>query len=270
MLKLENITAGYGKIPVIKDINIEFEKGRITTIIGPNGSGKSTLLKAIVDLCEVWQGAIYLKGKSRELIGQKEFAKQVSYLPQIHTGGAITVGRMVLHGRFPYLSYPRHYRREDYECCTRAMERTGILSLRDKKVEELSGGQRQKVYLAMALAGETELFLFDEPTTYLDINYQLELLQIMEQLKGQGKTIITVLHDLDFALRISDTIIVMKQGLIAKAGTPEEVLKSGIIDEIFKIKVKSFLDNEGMKHFYYEQKDQVENTSFLTGNLKST
>jgi iron complex transport system ATP-binding protein len=255
MLRLENITAGYGKIPVIKDINIEFEKGRITTIIGPNGSGKSTLLKAIVDLCEIQQGTVCLKGKSREIIGQKEFAKQVSYLPQIHTAGAITVGRMVLHGRFPYLSYPRHYRREDHEYCIKAMERTGILSLKDKKVEELSGGQRQKVYLAMALAGETEIFLFDEPTTYLDISYQLELLQIMKQLKEQGKTIITVLHDLDFALRISDAILVMKQGIIAKTGTPEEVLKSGIIDEIFDIKVKSFIDNEGMKHFYYEEKD---------------
>lgn len=254
MLKLENITAGYGKIPVIKDINIEFEKGRITTIIGPNGSGKSTLLKTIVDLCEIQQGVICLEGKNRDIIGQKEFAKQVSYLPQIHTAGAITVGRMVLHGRFPYLSYPRHYRKEDYECCARAMERTGILSLQDKKVEELSGGQRQKVYLAMALAGETELFLFDEPTTYLDIRYQLELLQIIEQLKGQGKTIITVLHDLDFALGVSDVLIVMKKGAIVKAGTPQEVLKSGIIDETFEIKVKSYIDNEGMKHFYYEQR----------------
>ncbi len=254
MLKLENVTAGYGKLPVVKGITAELEKGRITTIIGPNGTGKSTLLKAIVGLCELQQGTVWLEGKNRENIGNKEFARQVSYLPQVRAAGAITVERMVLHGRFPYLSYPRHYRREDYEYCTRAMERTGILSLRDKRVEELSGGERQKVYLAMALAGETELFLFDEPTTYLDIRYQLELLQIMEELKEQGRTILAVLHDLDYAMRLSDAMIVMKQGEVVMTGTPECIQRSGILDEVYGIRVKSFLDEEGKKHFYFDQR----------------
>lgn len=257
MLRLENVSAGYGKVPVISNINAEFEKGRITTIIGPNGSGKSTLLKAIVSLCEVLQGTVYLKGENREKIGDRKFAQQVSYLPQSHTAGAITVGRMVLHGRFPYLSYPRHYGKEDYECCYRAMERIGILSLRDKKVDELSGGQRQKVYLAMALSGETDVFLFDEPTTYLDIRYQLELLHLMEQLKEQGKTVVTVLHDLDTAMRVSDSILVMQNGKIVEKGTAQEIQSSGIIEKVFQITAQSFVDHEGKKHFYFEQKTSL-------------
>jgi ABC-type cobalamin/Fe3+-siderophores transport systems, ATPase components len=256
MLRLENVSAGYGKVPVIREINAEFEKGRITTIVGPNGSGKSTLLKAAVHLCEVQEGTVYLKGKKREEIGSREFAQQVSYLPQSHTAGAITVGRMVLHGRFPYLSYPRHYGKEDYEFCRKAMEKIGILPLRDKKVDELSGGQRQKVYLAMALSGETDVFLFDEPTTYLDIRYQLELLQLMEQLKEQGKAVVTVLHDLDIAMRVSDSMIVMQDGKIVQTGSPEEIQSSGMIERVFQITAQSFVDQEGKKHFYFEQQER--------------
>lgn len=255
MLRLENVSAGYGKVPVISNINVEFEKGRISTIIGPNGSGKSTLLKAVVNLCEILRGTVYLNGENRRKIGDKKFAQQVSYLPQSHTAGAVTVGRMVLHGRFPYLTYPRHYSKEDYEVCRRAMEKIGILSLRDKKVDELSGGQRQKVYLAMALSGETDVFLFDEPTTYLDIQYQLELLHLMEQLKAQGKTVVAVLHDLDIAMRVSDSMVVMQDGKIVQTGTPEEIHSSGIIEKVFQITAHSFVDHEGKRRFYFEQRD---------------
>lgn len=252
MLKLANITAGYNKVPVIRDIDLSFEEGRITTLIGPNGSGKSTLLKAIVGLCELRQGTIYLKGKKRENIGNKEFAGQVFYLPQSHTAGAITVGRMVLHGRFPYIHYPRHYSRKDFEYCGKAMEWIGILPLQHRRMDELSGGQRQKVYLAMALSGEARVFLFDEPATYLDIRHQLELLKLMEELKEEGKTVIAVLHDLDFALHISDSLVVMNHGKIIRKGTPEEIIKSGAIEEVFRIKTKSLMDMEGRKHFYFE------------------
>ncbi len=252
MLKLENVSAGYGKAPVLSNITVEFSQGRVTTVIGPNGSGKSTLLKAIVGLCQVQQGAVYLNGENREKIGNQKFAQQVSYLPQSHTAGAITVGRMVLHGRFPYLSYPRRYSKEDYEICRKAMEKIGILSLCDKKVDELSGGQRQKVYLAMALSGETDVFLFDEPTTYLDIHYQLELLHLMAQLKTQGKTVVTVLHDLDVALRVSDFLVVMQDGAIVSSGTPQEIQDNGVMEQVFQITAQSFVDREGKKHFYFE------------------
>lgn len=257
MLKLKNITAGYHKKPVIQNINIEFAPGKITTIIGPNGSGKSTLLKAAVDLCEIYEGEVSLDGYKRDKSVQKEFAKRISYLAQNHIGGAITVSRMVLHGRFPYLTYPRHYSKKDYEYCVAAMKRIGILSLKDRKVEELSGGQRQKVYLAMALAGEMEVYLFDEPTTYLDVKYQLEMLEMIKQLREQKKTIITVLHDLNFAMQISDDVIVMNEGNVLFSGTPAEVCESAIIDRVFQVKTKILLDDEGKKHLFFEGRNAI-------------
>jgi ABC-type cobalamin/Fe3+-siderophores transport system ATPase subunit len=255
MLKLENITAGYNKVPVISDISIEFEQGRITTIIGPNGSGKSTLLKAIADLCDIWSGSLYLNGKSRKEIGRKEYARQLTYLSQSRQAGAITVSRMVLHGRFPHLSYPRHYTKEDFEHCRRAMERVGILPLRDKKVEELSGGQKQKVYLAMALAGDADTLLLDEPATYLDIRYQLELLEMMRQLKEQGKTVIAVLHDLNYAMHVSDRIVVLNNGRIVMQGTPQQIHESGIINEVFQINAGNVEGADGRKHYYFDLQD---------------
>lgn len=252
MLRLEHITAGYNKNSVIKDIDIEFERGKITALIGPNGSGKSTLLKAAVDLCEIYEGTVYLNGKDRSRLGNKEFAKHVSYLPQSHSTGAIAVERMVLHGRFPYLSYPRRYGKRDYEYCCHAMEKAGISELKGKKLEELSGGQKQKVYIAMALAGEAQVFLFDEPTTYLDVGYQLELLDIMVQLREQGKTVIVVLHDINYAMGISDRLAVMEQGKILLADTPVNVYESGVISRVFQVETKIFTDTEGKKHFYFE------------------
>lgn len=252
MLKMEKVTAGYDGIPVISNVSASFEKGSITTIIGANGSGKSTLLKAAMGLCTLMDGAVFLEGKNKKNMDTKEFAKMVSYLPQSHAAGSISAGRMVLHGRFPYLSYPRHYSRKDYELCNLAMERLGILSLKEKRMEELSGGERQKVYLAMALAGETEVFLLDEPTTYLDIHYQLELLSLMKELRTQGKTVITVLHDLNYAMQISDNILVMQQGQILSEGTPKEIADSGTIEKAFGVQIKRLFDEEGEVHYIFK------------------
>jgi iron complex transport system ATP-binding protein len=256
MLKLEKIAAGYSKTPVISDISIEFAQGRITSVIGPNGSGKSTLLKAIADLCDIRSGNIFLNGKTRQELGRKEYARQITCLSQSRQAGAITVGRMVLHGRFPHLSYPRHYKKEDYEHCRRAMERVGILELQDKKVEELSGGQKQKVYLAMALAGDAGTLLLDEPAAYLDIRYQLELLEMMRQLKEQGKTVIAVLHDLNYAMYVSDWIVVLNHGKIVMQGAPEQIRDSGIINQVFRINAGSLEDNGGRKHFFFELQEE--------------
>ncbi len=253
MLRLEQVTAGYQKNPVIKEIDLTFERGKITVLTGPNGSGKSTLLKAIVGLCEIHKGTVLLNNKKKGEFSDKEFAGYVSYLPQSHGGGAITVERMVLHGRFPYLSYPRRYREKDYKCCFQAMEQMGILALRDKKIDELSGGQRQKVFIAMALAGEMEVFLFDEPSTYLDISCQLELLDIMVRLKEEGKTVITVLHDLNYAMKIADYLVVMEAGGIGCADTPLHVYESGMIDRVFGIETGILMDERGKKHFYFER-----------------
>ncbi len=252
MLKLDNITAGYGRLPVIREISIGFEQGGITSVIGPNGSGKSTLLKAILGLCEVQSGGIYLNGRERRDIPEKEYAGQLAYLPQSRQAGAITVGRMVLHGRFPYLSYPRRYRKEDYEYCRRAMERAGILQLKEKRVEELSGGQKQKVSLAMVLAGEADTLLMDEPAAHLDIRYQLELLELMKEMRGQGKTVIAVLHDLNYAMNCSDSLVVMSRGTMAMQGSPEEVYQSGILEEVFQVRMGCISGDDGRKHYIFD------------------
>lgn len=250
MLRLESVTAGYRKMPILKDISLSFEEGRITALIGPNGSGKSTLLKAAVGLCEIYGGGVYYQEVNKEEIGRQEFARCVSYLPQIHAGGAISVSRMVLHGRFPHLSYPRRYGKKDYAACYQAMERVGIMDLKDKRVEELSGGQRQKVYLAMALAGEPEVYLFDEPAAYLDVRYQLELLLMMKQLREQGKTVVAILHDLNYVLQVADRIAVLDQGQITFSGTPKELLGSDVISRVFHVEPRFLTDEEGAPHLF--------------------
>ncbi len=253
MLKLVEVAAGYHKTNVIQRVNAEFNKGEITAIVGPNGSGKSTLLKAVLGLCESYEGEILLDGRDKSKINRKEFTKQVSYFPQSHTGGAITVSRLVLHGRFPYLGYPRRYGKEDYEYCHQAMEKMGILSLKEKKLDELSGGQRQKVYIAMALAGDMDVYLFDEPTTYLDVRYQLEIMDIMKLLREKGKTVVTVLHDLNYAMQLADQILVMEQGSLAFAGTPERIMEHGILDQVFQVTSKILSDDKGKKYIYFEE-----------------
>lgn len=250
MLRMEQVSAGYGKMPVIEEISFDFAEGEITTIIGPNGSGKSTLVKSVMDLCDVLGGKITLDGEERKQITDREFAKKVAYLPQMHTAGAISAERMVLHGRFPYLSYPRHYDTEDYALCHDAMERIGIMHLKGKKMEELSGGERQKAYLAMMLVRNAEIYLFDEPTTYLDVRYQVELLELMQELKKQGKTVIAVLHDINSALRMSDQVLVMKRGQIAASGKPEEIYQSGILNEVFGVALRRFCDETGKAYYF--------------------
>lgn len=257
MIELKEVTAGYHKVPVIKNITVQLKPGEITAVIGPNGSGKSTLLKTVVDLCELYEGGVYLNGKTRKETGEREFARHVSYLSQIHAGGAISVSRMVLHGRFPFLDYPRRYGEKDYECCYRAMETTGILELKDRKVGELSGGQRQKVYLAMALAGDMEVFLFDEPTTYLDIRYQLEVLQVMKQLKAQKKAVAAVLHDLDCVMQIADQVIVLENGKTVYQGDSQQLWENDVIFKVFGVKPHIIRDEGENRHMFFEGKEQI-------------
>lgn len=252
MLTLEGVSAGYHRAPVILDMNLSFREGTLTAVIGPNGSGKSTLLKAIVDLCQVYQGRICLDGIYRDEAAAGVFAKRISYLSQNHSDGTITVSKMVLHGRFPHLSYPRRYRKQDYEACNAAMERMGILDLQHRQIGELSGGQRQKVYLAMALAGEMDVYLFDEPTTFLDVRHQLELLTMLCQLKRQKKTVVTVLHDLQAALNTADQIVVLEQGRVVFCGTPDQALKTDMISRVFRVKIKEIVDEAGKRYLWIE------------------
>ena len=243
MIKVKGLSAGYGNRAVIKDIHCGFSKGEISVIIGPNGSGKSTLLKAITGTCAVQGGEILLEEKPIGLWKQMDVAKKMSYLPQNRSLPSISVKKMVLHGRFPYLGYPRVYRDLDYKKADEAMEALGILHLAEKKVGRLSGGERQKVYLAMALAGETEIIVLDEPTAYLDIGFQLEFLEILKRLKKEKKTIIMVLHDLSYALHMADQILLLYKGEQISFAAPEEILKQGSINQVFGIQTEVLWDS---------------------------
>ena len=226
MLELNRISAGYGKQTVLNDVSAFFEKGKLTSIIGVNGCGKSTLLKAIL-------GILPLLTMSRN-----EIAKMIAYLSQGKNTPDMTVMQMVLHGRFPYLSYPRKYTSRDREIAYSAMEQVGIADFAEKPLFMLSGGMRQNAYIAMALAQDTDYILLDEPTTYLDIAHQLELMRLLKQLSDNGKGIVTVMHELPLAFDFSDKLTVMSNGKIIACGTPSEICESHIVEDIFGVEIK--------------------------------
>lgn len=246
MINITNLTAGYGNHSVLSGLNLHMEAGKITTIIGPNGSGKSTLIKCLARQLPRTGGEISVRGKSIDSYIPKEYAKCVSYLKQTREVPMISAEDLVLHGRFPYMGFPRKYTDEERECAKNAMHRVGIWNLRHKELSELSGGECQKVYLAMVLAQDTDLLLLDEPTAYLDVAHQLEFLRLLRELRGEGKTIVSILHDINGALQISDFLCVMNLGQIAFFGTPSELLDSKIIDKVFCVEPASVTVGENL------------------------
>lgn len=252
MIKLNNITAGYNKVEVIKSINIVFEEGSITSIAGKNGCGKTTLLKIASNLLKPFSGEITIRGKDISSIPNKELARKVSFLPQLRTVPNITVFNLVMHGRYPYLGFSRTPQKEDREIVDKAIENMRLNEYINKNIQELSGGQRQKAYIAMVLAQDTDIIFLDEPTTYLDINHQLEILEIIKKLKKMGKTIVMVLHDLSYALSYSDRICLMDNGEVAIYDTPQAVFESKEIDRIFMVYSEQVLvGDEGAKQYVF-------------------
>ena len=190
MIEIKNLCAGYSGCEVLHDFSTTFKKGKVTAIIGPNGCGKSTLLKSLIRLNPPMSGEILVDGQNFETLNSSELAQKVAYIAQSRKTPDISVRRMVLHGRFAYLKYPRRYRSQDYAIADRVMEKVGIEALADKNVSELSGGTQQKVYIAMALAQDTPAILMDEPTVFLDISYQLKTLKMAKSLAREGKTVV--------------------------------------------------------------------------------
>ena len=243
MIEIKNVNSGYGKKEVLHSVSAELEKGNLTSIVGVNGCGKSTLLKTLVGVLPLKSGKIIADGEDISRLGDKERAKKIAYLAQGRTAPEMTVGEMVLHGRFPHLNYPRRYSENDKSVAIEAMDRMGITDLRDTPVSALSGGIRQKAFIAMSLAQESDYILLDEPTTFLDISHQLELMRLLRKLADSGRGIVAVMHDLPMALRFSDKIAVMREGEICITDTPEAICSSGIIKEIFGVSV-SFDQND--------------------------
>lgn len=251
MLELRDLSAGYGRKTVISQVDATFSPGTVTAILGPNGCGKSTLLKALCGILPA-QGQILLEGQSLLALPQRQRAQLVSYLAQSRTVPDITAQRLVLHGRFPYLTFPRHYRQEDWNAAKTAMEQMGIGELADTPLPRLSGGQRQKVYIAMALAQDSPVVLLDEPTSFLDIATQLQTMEQARLLAKDGKTVILVLHDISLAMAGAQQILVMDRGRVVSSGTPEEIFSAGILERVFSVKLRRSPADNGW-HYYCEE-----------------
>lgn len=252
MIRLKDINAGYKGIRIIKDINISFEDGSITSIIGKNGCGKTTLLKTASNLLKPFSGDVLLNGESIYNISSKNLARKISFLPQIRNVPNISVYNLVMHGRFPYLGFPRIPQTEDKAIVENALEKLEIKRHRNKNLKELSGGERQKVYIAMVLAQDTDYIFLDEPTTYLDINHQLEILDIIKELKAMGKTVIMVIHDLNSALTYSDRVCLIDKGKIVIHDTPKAVYNSGEIEKVFQVKCDEvYIDRKGESQYVF-------------------
>ena len=237
MLEIRNVSAGYGKKTVLRGMTASFEKGKLTGIIGVNGCGKSTLLSTILGFLPLRDGRILLDGEDLSAMKRGEIAKRLSYLPQGRPTPDMTVEQMVLHGRFPYLSYPRRYTDADRAIARDAMERVGILALGDQPLGTLSGGMRQTAYIAMALAQDTDYILLDEPTTYLDVAHQLDLMRLLGALTDQGKGVIAVMHDLPMAFSFCDRLLVLENGHGKAQATPAELCDSPVIPSLFGVRL---------------------------------
>ena len=235
----EQVKIGYGDTTIINNLDVEVPDGKVTSIIGPNGCGKSTLLKALSRLLSIKEGAIHLDGKSIHAQSTKEIAKKIAILPQSpEVADGLTVGELVSYGRFPHQKGFGRLTAEDKKEIDWALSVTGTSEFRHRSINDLSGGQRQRVWIAMALAQRTDIIFLDEPTTYLDICHQLEILELVQKLnKEQGCTIVMVLHDINQAIRFSDHLIAMKDGNIVANGTTQEVLTKDNLEKVFNIDV---------------------------------
>ena len=236
-LHTRNLCIGYDERLIVKNLDVEIPDKKITTIIGSNGCGKSTLLKAMTRIIAHQSGTVILDGKDISKENTKLLARKMAILPQTpESVSGLTVGELVSYGRFPYQTGFGRLTKRDCEIIDWALEATGTIDFKFRSVDALSGGQRQRVWIAMALAQETEIIFLDEPTTYLDMAHQLEVLELLQKLNvNEKRTIIMVLHDLNQAARFADYIIALKNGEIIKTGTCKDVISADVLKEVFNI-----------------------------------
>ena len=234
-LSAEGVTLGYGDRVIIDSLDLQIAPGRITAIVGANGCGKSTLLRSLARLLSPSEGQVVLDGKSVHARPTKEVARILGLLPQSPAAPeGIAVADLVGRGRHPHQKMLSRWSTRDYEVVADALDATGITELADRSVDELSGGQRQRVWIAMALAQETDILLLDEPTTFLDVAHQIEVLDLLTDLSvARGTTIVMVLHDLNLAARYADELVAMKDGRVHAAGAPQDVVTAELVEEVF-------------------------------------
>ena len=237
-LRGDRLTLGYGKRVVADDLSVAIPDGHFTAIIGPNGCGKSTLLRTLSRLMTPTQGHVYLDGEQIQRFNSKEVARRIGLLAQnATTPGDITVQELVSRGRYPHQPLFTRWRQEDDRAVQRAMEATGVADLALQSVDTLSGGQRQRAWIAMVLAQETAIMLLDEPTTWLDISYQIDVLELLSELnREQGYTLAAVLHDLNQACRYATHLIALKDGKIVAQGAPKEIVTAELIEAVYGLR----------------------------------
>ena len=234
-LRGDQLTLAYGKKTIAESLSVTIPDGHFTAIIGPNGCGKSTLLRTLSRLMTPTSGHVYLDGEQIQRYASKEVAKRIGLLAQnATTPGDITVQELVARGRYPHQPLFTRWRKEDDEAVNRAMQATGITALAQQSVDTLSGGQRQRAWIAMVLAQETSIMLLDEPTTWLDISHQIDLLELLSELnRTQGFTLAAVLHDLNQACRYATHLIALRDGEIVAQGAPKEIVTPDLIAQIY-------------------------------------
>lgn len=236
-MEVKNLSFSYGSNQILSDISLTIPRGKITTIMGANGCGKSTLFSLMTKNLTPGKGKILLEEKSIKKYSLSEFARKVSIVHQ-HNSAAedITIERLVSYGRTPYQKMLGGKSEEDERLIEQALQVTGLLDLRDREIGRLSGGQRQRVWIAMALAQNTELLFLDEPTTYLDIRYQLEILELVKKLNEEFDiTIVMVLHDINQTIYFSDKIIGLQGGHVAIEGAPDQVITEESIQKLYGV-----------------------------------
>ncbi|MBD2844083.1 ABC transporter ATP-binding protein [Paenibacillus sp. IB182496] len=236
-LTTTGLDIAYEKRKIVEDLNIAIPQGKITALVGSNGSGKSTILKTLARIMSPSSGSVLLDGKSIHKQSTKEVAKQLAILPQNPTSpDGLTVTELVSYGRFPYQKGFGSMSKEDRRVVNWALEATAMTEFAERPVDQLSGGQRQRAWIAMTLTQETDIMFLDEPTTFLDMAHQLEVLQLLHKLNGEaGRTIVMVVHDLNHASRYADHMIAIKKGRVAGEGSPTEVMTPDILREVFGI-----------------------------------
>jgi len=233
-LQATGVELRYGSHIISTGLDLEVLDGEFTAVVGPNGCGKSTLLKALARLIRPSVGQVILDGRDIQACPTRQVARQIGILPQSSIApDGITVSELVARGRFPHQGFARRWTWRDEELVTCAMREAGVTDLATRRVDELSGGQRQRVWIAMALAQDTPILLLDEPTTFLDIRHQIELMELMVDLNCRGRCLVAVLHDLNQAARFATHLVAMRDGGIVAQGPPGRVVTPGLVEEVF-------------------------------------
>lgn len=246
VLGARGLDLGYASRPIIRDLDLDLIDGSFTVIVGANGSGKSTLLRGLARVLKPTSGEVLLDGRAVQTYSSKQIARRLGLLPQSQVApDAIGVADLVARGRYPHQSLLRQWSRADAEAVQEALRLTGTAELAERPFDELSGGQRQRVWIAMALAQQTDLLLLDEPTTFLDLAHQLEVLDLCARMRAErGTTLVAVLHDLNLASRYATHVIAMRDGAIVAEGAPETVVTAELVEQVFGLRCRVIPDPE--------------------------